>query len=186
MLKLESTHCRRLFMNVKSPPLAKLILLGALLTGCAAMAQTTSSNLETQASKTQNFAGELAKADLAKQGITTPNQGQLAASTQNIQGMRTSGMGWGAIANSLGLRLGEVVSAANRNKNADDAKPAKTEKSASKNAQHAGREGSHDGNQSGGSGGNNGRGGNGGGGNGGGGNGGGGNGGGGGGGGGRK
>lgn len=145
-------------MTVKSFPLAKLVLLAGLLTGLGAQAQTTGTNLETQASKTQNFAGELAKADLAKQGVTTPTKSQLDASTQNIQGMRTSGMGWGQIANSLGLNLGSVVSAANQNKHAVDAKQTKSEKTGP-----TGRDGSRDGNHGGGSGGSNGRGGGGGG-----------------------
>lgn len=142
-------------MNAKSPPLAKLVLITALLTGVAAMAQTTSTstNLEAQASKTQNFAGELAKADWAKKGVSLPSKTQLDASTQHIQGLRASGMGWGEIANSLGLRLGDVVSAANRNKHADDAKHPKSEKTESQRAEHtehAGHDGSHDGNHGGG------------------------------------
>ena len=59
-----------------------------------------------------------AKADLAKQGITNPTNAQLGAATSNVQGLRDSGMGWGAIANSLGLRLGDVVSDANQAKQA--------------------------------------------------------------------
>lgn len=62
----------------------------------------------------QEFALQLAKADLGKQGITEPTTEQLALATSNVQALRDKGMGWGAIANSLGLRLGSVVSAANR------------------------------------------------------------------------
>lgn len=147
--KFESTLCWRLIVNAKSPPLAKLVLITALLTGVGAMAQTTSTstNLEAQASKTQNFAGKLAKADWAKKGVSLPSKTQLDASTQHIQGMRASGMGWGEIANSLGLRLGDVVSAANRNKHADDAKHPKSEKTESQRAEHADN---HDGNHGGG------------------------------------
>lgn len=70
----------------------------------------------------------LAKTQLAQQGITQPtpqqlqtalNGGQLAtgsgttAQTTNMQGvlqMRSSGMGWGQIANSMGVKLGAVMS----------------------------------------------------------------------------
>lgn len=67
----------------------------------------------------QEFALQLAKADLGKQGITEPTTEQLALATSNVQALRDKGMGWGAIANSLGLRLGSVVSAANRAEKAE-------------------------------------------------------------------
>ena len=50
---------------------------------------------------------------LSKQGITEPTTEQLALAASNVQALRDKGMGWGAIANSLGLRHGAVVSAAN-------------------------------------------------------------------------
>jgi hypothetical protein len=68
----------------------------------------------------------LAMADLKKQGITRPTKAQLAAEVKSIQEQRTSGMGWGAIADARGLKLGEVVSAANSNMHADDDKHTET------------------------------------------------------------
>lgn len=62
----------------------------------------------------QEFVMQLAKADLNKQGITEPTTEQLALAASNVQALRDKGMGWGAIANSLGLRFGAVVSAAKR------------------------------------------------------------------------
>lgn len=62
----------------------------------------------------QSLALQLAKADLKQQGIATPTSAQLALATSSVQAMRDKGMGWGEIAHSLGLRLGSVVSAANR------------------------------------------------------------------------
>jgi len=70
----------------------------------------------------------LAQESLAAIGITEPTAEELAVALQGgeivIDGtvnefdgvltMRESGMGWGEIANSLGLRLGAVVSAENR------------------------------------------------------------------------
>ncbi|QCB46286.1 hypothetical protein [Hydrogenophaga sp. PAMC20947] len=70
----------------------------------------------------QDFATHLALADLSKQGITNPTPAEVNAAVQSIQAQRTSGMGWGEIAHSLGLKLGPVVSAANRAKRADDPK----------------------------------------------------------------
>lgn len=63
----------------------------------------------------------LARADLANQGITNPTPAQLqgalvgttspnGTTTQGILQMRASGMGWGQIANSMGFKLGAVMS----------------------------------------------------------------------------
>jgi hypothetical protein len=71
----------------------------------------------------------LAQASLEKYGITDPTPQQLEAAlmggdlklsatrTVELRGvlqMRADGMGWGKIANQLGLRLGDVVSAGKR------------------------------------------------------------------------
>jgi hypothetical protein len=50
----------------------------------------------------------LAEASLQKQGITNPNAEQLKTSLLSVLQMRADGRGWGEIANSLGLRLGDV------------------------------------------------------------------------------
>lgn len=60
----------------------------------------------------------LARTQLASQGITNPTpeqlQGALAgtpgSATQGVLQMRASGMGWGQIANSMGVKLGAVMS----------------------------------------------------------------------------
>lgn len=67
----------------------------------------------------QEMAVQLARANLSQQGVTEPTTAQLALATSDVQAMRDTGMGWGQIANSLGLRLGAVVSAANRADKAD-------------------------------------------------------------------
>jgi hypothetical protein len=105
--------------------LLKSTLALALLGAVAVMAQTAPTSPSTTQ---QNFAAEIAKADLAQDGITNPTGQQLSIATRDVQALRDSGMGWGAIANSLGLRLGDVVSAANRAKHADDARMEKAEK----------------------------------------------------------
>lgn len=74
----------------------------------------------------QDFVLQLAKADLGKQGITEPTTEQLALSASKVQSLRDSGMGWGQIANSLGLRFGAVVSAANRADQAEKESSRKT------------------------------------------------------------
>lgn len=111
----------------------------ALFAASGAFAQTTvgvtvttaptTTTTTTSTAPKQDFATNLAKADLAKQGIANPTSAQLGAATANVQGMRDAGMGWGAIANSLGVRLGDVVSAANKAKTADDARDASATKS---------------------------------------------------------
>ena len=72
-----------------------------------------------------NIALSLAKADLAKQGITNPTPGQLAAALnggsittatgsvalRGVLAQRQEGLGWGQIANAMGVKLGSVVSA---------------------------------------------------------------------------
>jgi hypothetical protein len=71
-----------------------------------------------------NIALALAKADLEKQGISNPTPSQLAAalnggmiSTSNgavsmagVLSQRASGLGWGQIANSMGTKIGALVS----------------------------------------------------------------------------
>lgn len=78
-----------------------------------------------------NVALSLVQADLAKAGITAPTPEQLAAalnggtivtetgltvSFAGVLAQRQSGMGWGAIANAMGVKLGAVVSASKTNK----------------------------------------------------------------------
>ena len=62
----------------------------------------------------QQMTLQLARADLNQQGIAEPTTAELALAASDVQALRDSGMGWGQIAHSLGLRLGSVVSAANR------------------------------------------------------------------------
>jgi hypothetical protein len=71
------------------------------------------------APQTKDFVGDLAKASLAKQGITNPTRAQLAAERRAIADQRAKGMGWGQIAQSLGLNLGQVVSASNHARHED-------------------------------------------------------------------
>ncbi len=60
----------------------------------------------------------LARAQLASQGITHPTTAELQGAlvgtpdgmTQGVLQMRASGMGWGQIANSMGFKLGAVMS----------------------------------------------------------------------------
>lgn len=116
--------------------LLKSGLCVALFAASGAFAQTivdvtvtTTPTTTTTTAPRQDFVTNLAKADLANRGITNPTSAELGNATDNVQGLRDSGMGWGAIANSLGLRLGDVVSAANNAKNADDARLASAEQS---------------------------------------------------------
>jgi hypothetical protein len=70
-----------------------------------------------------NIALSLARQELAQQGITQPTPAQIQAALTGgtittttgsstltgILTLRSQGMGWGAIANSLGFKLGEPV-----------------------------------------------------------------------------
>jgi hypothetical protein len=56
----------------------------------------------------------LTQASLEKQGITNATPEQLKTALVDVLNMRAAGEGWGEIARSLGLNLGEVKSAANR------------------------------------------------------------------------
>ncbi|MEZ5700870.1 MAG: hypothetical protein R3E42_01170 [Burkholderiaceae bacterium] len=62
----------------------------------------------------QQMTLQLARANLSQQGIAEPTTAELALAASDVQALRDSGMGWGQVAHSLGLRLGSVVSAANR------------------------------------------------------------------------
>jgi len=86
-----------------------------------------------------NIALSLAKADLARQGITNPTPAQLAAAlnggtitTANgatvvmagILAQRKTGLGWGQIANAMGVTLGSLVSQSKTDKAGKMAEPA--------------------------------------------------------------
>ncbi|HEY7239719.1 MAG TPA: hypothetical protein VH600_11155 [Burkholderiales bacterium] len=56
----------------------------------------------------------LTQASLDKQGITNATPGQLKTALVGVLDARAAGEGWGEVAHSLGLNLGEIKSAANR------------------------------------------------------------------------
>ncbi|MBQ0917594.1 hypothetical protein KBW71_04005 [Hydrogenophaga aromaticivorans] len=110
------------------PTLRPLVLAVACLAAGASWAQVTVDVVVDPApvvdpavvsARQQEMALQLARANLSQQGITEPTTAQLALATSDVQAQRDSGMGWGQIANRLGLRLGAVVSAANRADQAD-------------------------------------------------------------------
>jgi hypothetical protein len=76
-----------------------------------------------------NIAIALAKTALAKQGITEPTTAELAAALNGVLTQRSSGMGWGQIAQTMGVKLGSVVSAS---KTDDDSQKDSTNKIADK------------------------------------------------------
>lgn len=92
-------------MKLTHKTLAACLMSAALLGSYGAWAQTSPS---------RSFTTELATAQLAKAGVTAPTAAELSTAETSIQAQRDAGMGWGQIANSLGLSLGAVVSAANR------------------------------------------------------------------------
>lgn len=88
-----------------------------------------------------DLAGDLAKANLAKQGITNPTPSQLADARKSIAAQRAQGMGWGQIAHSMGLNLGKVISAANRERR--DARKAQAKAAQEKDKDHRSKTGHH-------------------------------------------
>ncbi|MDO8906110.1 hypothetical protein [Hydrogenophaga sp.] len=108
------------------PQLSKLLralVTGVAFTSLAATAQdvvvvvnpvdpVTAPVLQPQ--KKPTFTSLIAAESLAQQGVTDPSGTELGAAEASVQAMRDSGMGWGAIANSMNVRLGDVVSAANK------------------------------------------------------------------------
>ena len=101
-------------MKLTQKTLAVCLMSAALLGSYGVSAQTQTPQTP-QTSPSRSFTTELAKANLAQTGVTTPTDEQLLAAETSIQKMRDDDrMGWGQIANALGLSLGAVVSAANR------------------------------------------------------------------------
>ena len=117
-----------------------------------------------------NIALSLAKADLARLGITDPTPAQLAAAlnggtitTANgtatmagILAQRQSGLGWGQIANAMGVKLGALVSASKTDKagkkdeSAESGSPGKSEQAHASNNGNKGGNGAGNGNSGGG------------------------------------
>jgi hypothetical protein len=98
-------------------------LAAALLISATASAETTEaprrlaplpgSTSTATTAEGKDFSLQLAKAELAEQGIRHPTQRQINAARSSIQARRSRGEGWGEIAHSLGLNFGKVVSASN-------------------------------------------------------------------------
>lgn len=149
------------------------LMSAALLGGLAVSAQTvtgtvtgttTPTTTDPQTSPSRSFVTDLAKASLAKEGVTDPTGKALSDAEAKIQALRDSGMGWGQIANSLGLHLGAVVSAANRaqpeaqnaahaNKPAESGQNGQSAMASSRSGHGAGNSGDKGGGNSGGGGG---------------------------------
>ncbi|MCU0762900.1 MAG: hypothetical protein MUF76_07960 [Hydrogenophaga sp.] len=109
-------------MRPQTSKLLRALVAGLALSGLAATAQEVvvvvgpvDPVAEPVAQpKKPTFTALIAAASLAQQGVTDPTSTDLGVAESNVQAMRDSGMGWGEIANSLNLRLGDVVSAANK------------------------------------------------------------------------
>lgn len=127
-------------------PLLLALLSAFFLTSLSAVAQTTVSVTTDVAETTEgiepgeslepvktvhqvrqkgDLSTSIALASLAKQDVTDPTVEQVDSAVSDVNAMRASGMGWGLIANTLGLRLGDVVSAS-RAANKQDRRMAKT------------------------------------------------------------
>ncbi|MDO9165552.1 MAG: hypothetical protein Q7U13_05540 [Rhodoferax sp.] len=121
-------------MQLIKKPWAVCLISAAMLGGFGVSAQAitepdTSTSTDSEISPSRSFTTDLAKASLAKEGVAEPTPEQLAAAETSIQAQRDSGMGWGQIANGMGLSLGAIVSAANRAEPATQNAANKSEKS---------------------------------------------------------
>lgn len=117
-----------------------------------------------------NIALSLAKADLAKAGISNPTPAQLAAALNGgtistatgsvtmagILALRQDGLGWGQIANRMGVKLGALVSASKTDKAGPKTEHVSNANTSGKSAEaHSGSDhGANGGNSGGGHGGN--------------------------------
>ncbi|MGH8735385.1 MAG: hypothetical protein ACREVB_17000, partial [Burkholderiales bacterium] len=70
----------------------------------------------------------LAQASLAQRGITQPTPAQLQASVMDVLKMRADGQGWGQIAQSYGVKLGDVKRSEKAERVAGAERPHKPEK----------------------------------------------------------
>lgn len=137
-------------MQLTQKPWAVCLISAALLGGLSVSAQTTSetqpvtetetvtdatTTTDPQTSPRRSFVTDLAKASLAKDDGTEP------ATEASIQEQRDAGMGWGQIANALGLKLGAVVSAANANKPTESGRNSQSAAGSSRNGNGAGSSG---------------------------------------------
>jgi hypothetical protein len=67
-----------------------------------------------------NIALALAQESLKQQGITNPTPDQLKTALSGVLQQRADGKGWGQIANSMGVKLGDVVRSEKADKVAKD------------------------------------------------------------------
>lgn len=105
-------------MRFTRSSLAGVLAAASLCLSVSALAQTeATAAVAVGTAAPKDLATDLAKASLAKQGITNPTKSQLEAERQSITAQRVQGKGWGVIAQSLGLNLGQVVSAASKDRN---------------------------------------------------------------------
>ena len=74
----------------------------------------------------------LAEADLKRQGITNPTSAQLKTSLDGVLQQRADGKGWGQIAQSMGIKLGDV-------KRSDKAEPSQERSNKPERAEKAER-----------------------------------------------
>src|ERR1051325_7287536 len=70
----------------------------------------------------------LTQASLEKRGIANATPEQLKAALLEVLNLRAAGEGWGEIAHSLGLNLGEIKSAANRPERVQQARAERPER----------------------------------------------------------
>ncbi|NVO08244.1 MAG: hypothetical protein HXX19_20925 [Rhodoferax sp.] len=104
-------------MQLSRTALVSLLVVAAASFGASAETTQPGTPSAPTSKQQQTFTTTLAKAELTKQGITTTNTSPanykiaFDAAVKDIAAQRSDGLGWGAIANKMGLNWGKVVSA---------------------------------------------------------------------------
>lgn len=100
---------------------------GLVVAGCMSVVPTWAADANEAAQPVlaapyQGLVQQLAKASLARKGVTQPTDEQLGQATSGVKALRDQGLSWGQIAERLSLRLDDVVDLAHQADQAERAK----------------------------------------------------------------
>ena len=100
---------------------------GLVVAGCMSVVPTWAADANEAAQPVlaapyQGLMQQLAKASLARKGVTQPTDEQLGQATSGVKALRDQGLSWGQIAERLSLRLDDVVDLAHQADQAERAK----------------------------------------------------------------
>lgn len=99
-----------------------LVVAGCMIAVPAWAADANDAALPVVAAPYQGLVQQLAKASLARKGVTQPTDEQLVQAINGVKALRDQGLAWGQIAERLSLRLDDVVGLAHQADQAERAK----------------------------------------------------------------